>query len=356
MSDAATDADTPADPAAALVAAARGAEALAGERLAAAGVELSRPPGFGIDDGARARSAAIVAQLVSAAETALRTAEPAFAALPEGAAARRFASAGLLARSGLGAAVLRRAEEHRLAAALAMGAGEEEGPGARRLDPIGGSFVAESFAVRAAEAARIDRTGEPLLPLADCDAEDRHALFWQVAACLSFALLDAEDRPVDAVHRLASAGVGRALAAIDESDGIAAAAMALAHALAGAGQIDDELLAGTLAGGRVASLAAMLAVRAGIGFDEANGMLTDPARATLLLRACGVERNMAAAMILALCYALDRGFPPVPAEKAAALVGGYEALAVEDARAEVRRARLEPFYRDAFAALTETRC
>jgi hypothetical protein len=334
----------------ALLSAAHGAEALLGDRVATAGIELARPPSFGIDDEMRARAGQLIRATIDATEIALRAAEPQLDSGPAGDLGERFIAAGLLSRSGLAAAALLRAEEHRVAAALVRGAGDVEGPGAQRLDPIGGEFAAESFAVRAAEAARIERTGDPLLPLQDVPAEDRHALFWQVAACLADrALVKGVDE--GNLHRAASAAVSRGLAAIDDGEGIAPAAMRLAHRLDAAHQLDDTLLAGTLAAGRVASLAGMLAVRVGIPFDDARAMLTDAARFAVLLRACEVERGIAAAMVLALSLALDRGFGPDPAEAAATLVEGYGGLSIERARGEVRRARLEPHYREALAAL-----
>jgi hypothetical protein len=339
-----------ASPADALLSAAQGAEMLLGDRIAAAGIELARPARFGIDDETRARANQLIRAALDATESALRTAEPMLDVGPRGTFCETFVAAGLLARSGFAAAALLRAEEHRLAEALVRGAGEVEGPGAQRLDPIGGEFAAESFAVRAAEAARTERTGDPLLPLHDIQAEDRHALFWQVAACLANQAL-AEDAAEDALHRAAAAAVARALASIDDGEGIAPAAMKLAQRLDATHQIDDPLLAGTLAAGRVGSLAAMLGVRAGVFFDDARAMLTDAARFAVLLRACDVERGFAAAMILALSLALDRGFGPDPAETATELVEAYAALPVDRARAEVRRARLEPHYRDALAAL-----
>ena len=346
--------DRPAS-AGALLAAARDAATLLGDRAATAGIALARPPAFGIDDETRARSGLLIASGIAAAEVALRAAEPALDVGISGQLADRFILAGLLGRSGFAAAALLRAEEHRLAAALVRGAGEGEGPGAERLDPIGGDFAAESFAVRAAEAARTERTGDPSLPLHDIAAEDRHALFWQVAACLADRAR-AAGAPEEALHRAAAAAVARTLATIDDGEGIAPAAMRLAHRLDAAHQLDDRLLAGTLGGGRVASLAAMLAVRAGIAFDDARAMLTDPARFAVLLRACGIARDVAAAMILALSLGLDRGFGPDPMESAATLVDAYDLLAVDAAQAEVRRARLEPLYRDALAALAGRAC
>ena len=111
------------------------------------------------------------------------------------------------------------------------------------------------------------------------------------------------------------------------------ATMHLAHRFDDVGQLDDALLAGTLASGRIASLAAMLGVRAGIPFDDSRAMLTDAARFAVLLRACDIERDLAAAMILALALGLDRGFGPDPADAAAALIEGYAALPVDRARA-----------------------
>jgi hypothetical protein len=347
-------------PGAALLAAALNGEMLLRDRLVSVGSDLARPRAFAIDDAARARAELLIEMVIGAVETALRTAEPRLGAAPSHDLAVRFAHAGLLSKSGLAAAALLRAEEHRLAAALIRGAGEEgEGPGARRLDPIGGDVAAESFAVRAAEAARLDRTGEPLLPLHDIPAEDRHALFWQVAACLAEAALavqgEARAGNEDGMHRAAAAAVARALAMVDEADGIAHATTRLADALMRVRQLDDALLAGTLAAGRIASLAAMLAVRVGIPFDDARAMLTDPARCAVLLRACDVVPQTAGAMILALAYALDRGFGDEPGEQAAAIIAEYPALSVERARAEVRRTRLEPLYREALSALAGER-
>lgn len=334
----------------ALLAAAQGAQALLGERMAIAGSELARTPGFGIDDETRARAVLLIRSAIHAAERTLRAAAPMLDVGLVRSLGDRFVAAGLLQRSGLAATALLRAEEHRLAAALVRVAGEEEGPGAHRLDPIGGDFAAESFAVRAAEAARVERTGDPLLPLHDLSAEDRHALFWQAAAALADEALRT-GVPEDALHRTAGAAVARTLAAIDDAEGIAPATLRLAHRLSAAGQLDDALLAGTLAAGRIASLAGMLAVRAGIGFDDARAMLTDTSRCAVLLRACDVERSIAAAMIWALALGLHRGFGPDPADHAAGLIAGYEVLPIERARAAVRRARLEPIYRDALAAL-----
>ena len=345
----------PPAPADALLGAAHQAQALLGDRVASAGIALARPPAFGIDEETRARSALLIDAAIAAAEAALRAAEPMLDAGIPSALSDRFVSAGLLAQSALAAAALVRAEEHRLSAALVRGSGDGEGAGAQRLDPIGGDFAAESFAVRAAEAARTERAGDPLLPLHDLSAEDRHALFWQVAACLADRAL-ASGGDEQTVHRAAAAAVARALATIDDAEGIAPATMHLAHRLDEVGQLDDALLAGTLASGRIASLAAMLGVRAGIPFDDSRAMLTDAARFAVLLRACDIERDLAAAMILALALGLDRGFGPDPADAAAALVEGYAALPVDRARADVRRARLEPHYRDALAALAGRPC
>ncbi|USI71766.1 DUF2336 domain-containing protein [Sphingomonas morindae] len=350
--------DEESDSGGALLGAAAAADRLADARRAAAAHELARPLALAIDDETRARAGLIVEHLIQSIEALLRGAEPLLDAAPGFDCAARFVGAGLLQRSGLAAAALARAEEHRLAAALVRGYGlavEEEAPGARRLDPIGGTLAAESFAVRAAEATRLDRSGDPLLPLHDLSAEDRHALFWQVAACLADAALAtlgaAGPGSEETLHRAAEGAVARTLAAIDEADGIGAAAMRLAHGLRAADQLDDALLAGTLAAGRIATLAALLAVRAGIGFDEAHAMLAMPARAALLLRGCDVARPVAAAMILALAIALDRGVGPDPAERAALLLQGFDRLGPDQARAAVRRARLEPLYRAGLAAL-----
>lgn len=333
-----------------LIAIARDADHARRRRLADAGAELARRPDHVLDDESRARATLLVAAAIGAAETALRAAEPMLDAAPHGDLPRRIADAGLLARSGLGAAALMRAEEHRLAAALIRVADPAAGDA-----PAGSGESVEAITLRLAEARRIDRTGDPLLPLHDLPAEERHALFWQVAACLADAALalqgEARAGNEDAMHRAAAAAVARTLAGIDEGEGIAAAAGRFAHALDAARALDDQVVASTLAAGRVPALAALLGVRARIGFDDARAMLGAPAAAAVLLRACGVGRDVAVAMLLTLALALDRGIGGDPTSEVAALADGFDLLAPDRARAAIHRTRLEPHYRDALAAL-----
>lgn len=344
-------------PGGALLAAAEAADAVSRARLAGAGMALARAPELAVDDETRARARLIVDGVLTMIEGSLRGGEPMLDIAPPFDLPARFVAAGLFEQSGLAAAALLRAEEHRLAHALVRIAGEIDDLSG--LDPIGGELVAERFALRAAEAARTDRTGEPLLPLHDINPEDRHAIVWHVAACLADAALASQGVAgtgnEDATHRAAASAVARCLAAVDDGDGVGPAAMRLAHALHDAGGIDDALVAGTLAAGRVAGLAAMLAVRAGIGFDEARAMLGAPPRAAVLMRAGGVALEVAAAMLVALALALDRGFGPDPLEVVGDLVEGYDELPVGRARTELRRTRLEPHYRTALAALDRMR-
>jgi hypothetical protein len=343
-----------ASPGAALIAAACEAEASAAARLAVADVEIGRPAARRLEEEARARAGLIADAAIHEVSALLRAAEPTLDGPGVEAVPRRLAAAGLIARSGLGAAALARADEHRLAAALAAAADtafdDAEGDG---LDLAVAGFAIEAHAVREAEAARIDRVGDPLLPLHDLAAEDRHALFWHVAAALADLTLgrlgDARLGGEEAVHRAASTAVSRSLAMIDDGAGIVAATLRLAHRLVAIDALDDDRVAATLAAGRVSLLAALLAVRAGIGVDAARAMLGDPARLAVLLRACGVGRDTAAAMILTL--ALVRGEGPDPMLAVADLIAAYPGLGEDRARAEVRRARLEPHYRDALAAL-----
>ncbi len=340
-------------PGGALLAAADACGHVLQARLAGAGAAIARPPELAIDDETRARARCIVDGVLATIEAALRSGEAILDAAPPFDLPARFLAAGLFDRSVLAAAALQRAEEHRLTDALVRIAGEIED--LARLDPIDGVLVGERFALRAAEAARSDRTGEPLLPLHDIPAEDRHAIVCHVAACLADAALAPQGEAgvgnADVTHRAAASAVARCLAAVDDGDGIGAAAMRLAHALDEDGTLDDALIAATLAAGRIAGLAAMLAVRAGIGFDEARAMLAAPSRAAVLLRAGDVDRDVVAAMLVALALALDRGFGPDPLDAVGDLVAAFDELPVARARAEVRRTRLDPPYRAALDAL-----
>ena len=344
-------------PGDALLAAADAAHGVLRARLDGAGGALSQAPEMAVDDETRARARLVIDSLLTGIEVALRGGEP----ILDGAASfdlpARFLAAGLLERSTLAAVALQRAEEYRLTHALMRIAGEIED--LTRLDPIGGDHAAERFALRAAEAARVDRSGEPLLPLHDIAPEDRPAIVWHVAACLADAALAAQGEAgagnEDATHRAAAAAVARALAAVDDGEGVGACAMRLAHALREGGALDDAVTAAALAAGRIAGLAAMLAVRAGIGFDEARAMLAAPPRAAVLLRAGDIDRDVAAAMLVALALALDRGSGPDPLDAVADLLAAFEELPVARARAELRRTRLDPDYRAAFAALGRLR-
>ncbi|WP_419825490.1 DUF2336 domain-containing protein [Sphingomonas sp.] len=338
-------------PGAALIAAAVEAEMSAAARHRAADAEIGLRAAGRLDDEARARASLIADAVIGEVSTLLRAAEPMLDGAGVDEVPRRLAEAGLVARSGLAAAALARADEHRLAAALARAAvsdTEAEGP-----DPADPSLADEAHAVRQAEAARLDRVGDPLLPLHDLAAEDRHALFWHVAACLAdlglARLGDARAGAEDAMHRGAAAAVSRTLAAIDDRAGITAATLRLARRLLEDDALDDDHIAGALAAGRVSLLAAMLAVRAGVAIEAVRATIGDAARLAVLLRACALSREIAAAMILTV--ALVRADESDPALAAAELIEAFERLPEDRARAEVRRTRLEPHYRDALAAL-----
>lgn len=332
------------------------AAALAIERARACAHAAARgagPPAWGSNEETRARTALLVDAVLTAVEATLRAAEPMLDAAPAVDLFDRVLATGLVHRSGIASVALARAEEHRLTRALERGLAADPDPSASTgLDSVGGPRAFEGYAVHLAEAARIDRIGDPLLPLAELPAEDRHVLHWQVAAILAETALAAQGAArggnEDATHRAAAAAVARSLAAVDDADGIGPAAMRHAHALAGAdGGIDDELLAATLAGCRVAACAALLAVRAGVGFEDARAMLLSPERTAVLLRACGVGRETATAMLLALLLATARD----DAARLAGLVAGFDDLSPETARAHVRFARYEPQYRDALAMI-----
>lgn len=240
---------------------------------------------------------------------------------------------------------LARATEHRMATAL------KRRPAHDPLPPAGGGdaeTAALELALLVAESARIDRAGDPLLPLADLPAEAAHRLAWRIGAAARARLVAARVRAAEADDAVTGA-VAALLAGHDEGRGIAAAATRFARrrlAQVEAGEA-DALMVAMLSRGHVARFAALLAERAGLAFDAVHARVGEPTRLALTLRAAGVARPAAATLLLRVAEALalddDRLIDAVDGFAAIDRAAAADALALD---------RLDPAYR---AAIDERR-
>jgi len=333
-------------------------------RLATALVDLFLPGDTRLTDQQRIIMARILSGLVMAVEDEFRRRlidVMGDAATPELAAALATARVEIavpilershvLRQSELVAVLLRRADEHRLAAGLRRSAeGHDEGSGLidRLLAHEEEGIAGGAMALLVAESRRHDRFGEPVLARTDLRAELQHHLVWCVAAALRDYMTmhhaidpQAADRPLVAVATAM-------LAAYDESETLEGRAFDLACRLRSAGELDDTLLAEAMNEGRLALLAAALALRAGIDDASAWEMLADTgsSRLAVLLRAIGSSREIAGAIMLRLTIADNRS-----ESELADNLDAFDRLPIEQAREALRPWRLDDSYRRAIAAL-----
>lgn len=310
-------------------------------RLAAAAAELSIPPAFRLTEWQRTTVARLHSELVREIEDDLR------ARLAE-----VFADEGVQAALGsahlplvepilagerrldapLVAALLRRAEEHRLRSAadhslLGDLAGDEDE-----------AVAAEAMSLLVLESGRVDAFGEPVIGRSDLPAEIRHRLAWRVAAGLRLYLVRRHCLAAGSVDSALAAAVGGLLARYDEGGGADARALRLARRLDELGRLGDALLRRLLPEAGLPLLLAALAVRTGLGPADAWALLSDRRGALLLLRASGCGRDAAASILLQI----GAGEASLPDRLEA-----FDALAAGDAEADLAAWRADPAYRSA---------
>ncbi|MFL6861488.1 MAG: DUF2336 domain-containing protein [Allosphingosinicella sp.] len=314
-------------------------------RLAAAASDLALPRALRLGERQRSLVASLFAELVRALEDELRALLlPRLADAPEPLRAA-FASAGLAlaqpaleeagpaAVPGLLPILLERAEEHRLAP-----------PEPRLLATLAGhadpAVAAEAMNLLVLIGTRRDPFQEPLVGRGDVPAEILHRLAWTVAAALrayAVARHGADPAALDEALRRAVASI---LAAHDEGTGVPAAARRLVGRL----DPDDTLAARLLTEGALPLLVAFLAARAGLDRAAVWEMLDEPSGrgAPILIRAAGLGREAAAALLLAL--ARDEA-------RIGAQIDLFDTTGAEAARRALAPWRADPAYRAAIAEL-----
>lgn len=259
-----------------------------------------------------------------------------------------LADANALRHPPFAAVLLRRAREavigDRIAQSDADKSDADHADAARPLliSDADASVAQAAMALLVADGRRRDRFGEPVLLLDDLPAELAAWLTWRVAAALRHYLEAFHDCTGPAIDASISAAVGSVLAGHDEGRGLNALAARLAARLRAADRVDSALLNRMALTGQIAAFCATLASILRLPDEQVWDVVVDPGEARLatLLRAAGLERADAAAVLLTLNEA-----------QAGTALDAFDACDIAAARAKLAQLALDPEYRSAIAAL-----
>ena len=325
--------------------------AAARERLSVAAADLALPDPLRLSEWHRGTISSLLDGLVRGIEDELRAAlasrladrDTVHAALTSAhvaIAAPILARGDTLREPALIAALIRRAEEHRLHRATGgecvllvelAGDGQEE-------------IAGEAMALLIAQSGRLDRFQEPVMARTELGAEMQHALVWTVAAALRLYLVDRQHVDPVAADQAVAAAAGQMLAGYDEGQRVDAIALRLAARLCRHRRLDDALIAQALAEGNLPLFLAGLSVRSGLDPDSVWEVLSAPggSGAPLLLRAACIGRAEAGAILLRL-----------DEETAAERIDRFDAADEMEARAVLSLWQADPGYRSAIARLSQ---
>lgn len=237
-------------------------------------------------------------------------------------------------------ALIRRAEEERLHKAAAA----ENGLLIELAGDLQEEIAGEAMALLIAQGARRDRFQEPVITRAELGAELQHGLLWLVAAALRRYLTSQHRIDPGAADAAIGVAAGRLLASHDEGRTVDAMASRLVRRLNQAGRLDDRFIARTLVDGGLSLFLAALAARTGLDQDSVWEIISAPAGRgrPLLLRAAGIGRSEAGAILLALNE-----------EEAEAQLDLYDSTKAAEAEAMLSLWQADPAYRHAIARLAQ---
>ncbi|WP_404370649.1 DUF2336 domain-containing protein [Sphingomonas sp. MMS24-J45] len=307
----------------ALLTRAAAADVCAADRLRGAIDDFFLDEDARLDDRTRLAIAAVLGDLTSGIEVALRRhaarllstrdvgalAATLEAELP--AILERLISAGLVRDADLMRELLGRVRQDLLSDSLPSEAPEDPDRASLlpRLAQHGDSVVAASaIALLSAESRR----RVPLAPgqpnPSDLPAELHHRLVWWIAAALRERFADAAGEALPALDRALAEAALRSIAAHDEGDRLEATALRLAAALDPQANELPGLLTEALADRRLSLFVALLAHALGLDYEDAREVVLDPGaeRLWLLLRALELDRQSIARIGLALSDADPR--------------------------------------------------
>lgn len=237
------------------------------------------------------------------------------------------------------ALLLRRAEEHRLQA---------NGADNLLLVELSGSsdetIAAEAMALLVAQSRRLDSFQGPLLLRTELPAELEHGLVWTVAASLRAYLVVTHDVPPPIADEAIAEAAGALISGYDEGETFAALALRLVRTLDAAGHLNDRMIARMPGEAALPLLLAALSTRTGLSADACWELIADPGArgAVLLLRAAGLSREVAGAIL----FALHGDGDGVIAE-----FERFDGVDPADAAALLALWRADPAYRAAVASL-----
>ena len=334
--------------------------AAARERFAVAAADLLLPDMARLTEWQRLTAAALLNRLIQGIEGELRArlasrfeGHPALHAALSSArvpiALPILERADVLRDSDLGAVLVRRVEEHRFWKAHAPAEGADML--FELVRDSDGEIAAEAMEMVIARSRRFDRFQEPDMGQVDLPAELQHKLVWLVAAALRHYIVQQHRLgPVDGVIEEEA---GALVAAHDEGAILEARAMRLARRLHALGRLDDWLLERSLAEGMLPLFIAGLATLTGLEHNAAWEVIADPRGhgPALLLRAAGVDRSAAAAILL---LANSRG-PLVSGQEGDATAGQldlFDSLDSASAADVLRLWRADPGYRASVARIS----
>lgn len=283
--------------------------AAARERFAVAATDLLLPEQVRLSEWQRLTAAALLTRLIRSIEDDMRARlasrfeqqESLHAALSSAhvpIALPILERAQVLRDPELGTILVRRVEEHRFWKAQPARGGEEYLFELVRDAEETVSGLAMDLVV--ARSRRFDRFQEPILGRVELPAELQHRLVWMIAAALRHYIV--QQHGIGAVDGAIEDAAAAIVSGYDEGEGFDARAVRLARRLHRDGRLGGAALSRMLDDGILPFFIASLAVLAGLDYAAAWEVLADPRGRgpALLLRAAGVERPEAAAILLAL--------------------------------------------------------
>ena len=338
--------------------------AAARERFSVAATDLLLPEQSRLTEWQRLTAAALLVRLVRTVEDTLRARLAGHFADHEGLSAA-FSSAHvpiaqpLLERAQvlrdpeLGTVLVRRVEEHRFWKDNAEG---DDGADEYLLDLVrddDDGVAAEAMALMIARSRRFDQFNEPVMGRTELAAEIQHRLVWMIAAALRQYMVQQHALPSGRADAAIAVAAGELIAGYDEGDSLEACCMRLARRLDRSDRLDDAVLRLILDDGLLPLFVAAIGVRCGLDYSAAWEVLSDPRGRgpALLLRAAGVERDHAAAILLVL-NARGRMFSGAEGDAAAAQLDLFDASDEGAAAAILRLWQVDPGYRAAVARLS----
>ena len=335
------------------------------ERFTVAATDLLLPERARLSEWQRSTASALLMRLVASIEEALRAdlaqRLQGYQALHAALSSTKVAIAlPLLQRSGvlrdaeLGTVLVRRVEEHRY--------WKENAPG--RADDLLGEYVqdedeaiaAEAMALILARSRRFDSFQEPLLGSSDLPADLHHRLVWLTAAALRQYMVQQHQIPSGAADGAIAASGAVLVRGYDEGKSLEACATRLARLLRRSGRLEGRDLARMLEEGLLPLFLAAIGLRTSLDYASAWEILSDPQGrgAAVLLRASGLERPDAAAILLIL-NSRGRLFSGVDGESALSQLAIFDAMDEAEAADVLRLWQADNGYRAAVARLSTRR-